>query len=76
MKMEKTFETAIIELENIIKELESGNTPLENAITKYTEAMQLVKFCSDKLNQATEQVNKTLAENGELKPFIYQEEEK
>jgi exodeoxyribonuclease VII small subunit len=74
--MEKTFETAIIELENIIKELESGNTPLENAITKYTEAMQLVKFCSDKLNQATEQVNKTLAENGELKPFIYQEEEK
>lgn len=74
--MEKTFETAIIELEAIIKELESGNTPLENAITKYTEAMQLVKFCSDKLNQATEQVNKTLTENGELKPFIYQEEEK
>ncbi len=67
--MEKTFESALNELENIIKELESGNTELETAITKYTEAMGLVKFCSDKLTTATEKVNKILSENGELKDF-------
>lgn len=67
--MEKTFETALKELETIVKELESGNIELENAINKYTEAMQLVKFCSDKLQNATEQVNKTITQNGEIKDF-------
>ena len=60
--------------EIIVKELESGNIPLENAITKYTEAMQLVKFCSDSLNKATEQINKTVLDNGELKEFNIKEE--
>ena len=72
--MEKTFETALKELEVIVKELESGNIELENAINKYTEAMQLVKFCSDKLQNATEQVNKTLSESGEIKDFSINEE--
>ncbi|MCI8467347.1 MAG: exodeoxyribonuclease VII small subunit [Bacilli bacterium] len=72
--MEKTFETALKDLEIIVKKLESGNIPLENAITEYTEAMKLVKFCSEKLNSATEQVNKTLSENGELKEFSLKEE--
>ena len=72
--MEKTFETALKDLEIIIHELESGNIPLENAIIKYTEAMNLVKFCSEKLNTATEQVNKTLSESGELKDFELKEE--
>jgi len=30
--MEKTFENALSELENIIKELESGNVELDDAI--------------------------------------------
>jgi exodeoxyribonuclease VII small subunit len=72
--MEKTFETALKDLEIIVKKLESGNIPLENAITEYTEAMKLVKYCSEKLNSATEQVNKTLSENGELKEFSLKEE--
>lgn len=72
--MEKTFETALKDLEVIVHELESGNIPLENAITKYTEAMNLVKFCSEKLNTATEQVNKTVSESGELKDFELKEE--
>ncbi len=72
--MEKTFEGALKDLEIIVKELESGNIPLENAINKYTEAMQLVKFCSESLNKATEQINKTLTEDGEIKEFNLTEE--
>ena len=61
-KNEKTFEESLLELENIVKELESGNVDLDNAILKYSEAMKLAKNCSDKLNNATEKVNQILKE--------------
>ena len=66
--MDKTFEKALEELEIIVKELENG-VELDTAIVKYTEAMKLAKFCSEKLAQATQQVNKILTEQGELKDF-------
>ncbi len=71
---EKSFETSLTELESIIKELESGNIPLDDAINKYTEAMKLVKNAQDKLENATTQVNKILKENGELENFTIEEE--
>lgn len=69
IKTDKTFEENILELERIVKELETGSCPLEYAIEKFTEGMRLVKVCSDKLNTATEKVNKILTENGELESF-------
>ena len=69
MDMQKTFESALQELEVIVKELESGNVDLDNAINKYTEAMKLAKYCSEKLNNATEKVNKIITEDNELKEF-------
>ena len=65
----KTFEEALEELENIVKELESGTVDLDNAINKYTEAMKLAKFCSEKLNDATQKVNKILTEDNKLEEF-------
>ncbi len=64
-----SFEKSLEKLESIVHELESGNIELESAIEKYTEAMKLVKSCSDKLNEATKKVNKILTENGELVDF-------
>lgn len=64
-----SFEEALEKLESIVHELESGSIALESAIDKYTEAMKLVKYCSEKLNTATEKVNKILTENGELVDF-------
>ena len=68
-KKTKNFEESLAELETIVKELESGNVDLDNAINKYTEAMKLAKFCSEKLNDATKKVNKILTEDNELKDF-------
>ena len=68
-KEELTFEEKIKLLEEIVKELESGEVPLDDAINKYTEAMRLAKECSNKLDSVTEQVNKILNENGELEEF-------
>lgn len=69
IKKEKTFEESITELESIVKELETGSCSLDDAIEKFTNGMKLAKSCGDKLNAATEKVNKILTENGELKDF-------
>lgn len=71
---ELSFEEKIRELEDIVKELESGEVNLDDAIEKYTKAMKLAKECSDRLNAATEKVNKILKENGELVDFDTPEE--
>ena len=69
---EKTFEENLKNLEFLVHELEAGNVPLEDAIKKYTEAMELAKDCSDKLNNATQKVNKIL-KDGELQDFEIKE---
>ena len=71
--MEKSFEDALKELEAIVKELESGNVELDGAIDKYTEAMKLAKYCSEKLKNASDKVNKILNENKDLVDFNVEE---
>ncbi len=71
---EKTFEQAILELEKIVKDLESGNASLDESIEKYTEGMKLAKVCGDKLNDATLKINKILKEDGKLEDFEIPEE--
>ena len=66
---EKKFEELMNALEVIVKDLENGNTDLESSIEKYTEAMKIVKVCSEKLENATEVVNKILQENGVVEDF-------
>lgn len=69
MMEEKKFDELLIDIEKIVKDLESGNIDLETSIEKYSEAMKMIKVCSDKLNKATESVNKILDENGNLNDF-------
>lgn len=69
---ELSFEDALAKLEEIVKNLESGDTKLDDAIKEYTEAMNLSKICSDKLNSAEESINKLVREDGteeEFKPL-------
>ena len=73
-KSAKTFEENLTILENLVTELEQGEIDLDKAIEKYSEAMKLAKNCGDKLNEATESVNKILKENGNLEDFTIPEE--
>ena len=66
---EKSFEESLIELEQIVKDLEQGNVPLDDAITKFNEAMKIAKVCNDKLTKAEESVNKILNKDGTLEDF-------
>ena len=57
----------------MVKELESGEVNLDDAIDKYTEAMKLAKECNDTLNNISDKVNKILLENGKLEEFKVEE---
>lgn len=68
-KKEQTFEQSIVELETIVKKLETGSCSLDEAINLFTDGMKLAKYCGDELSNATEKVNKILTENGTLEDF-------
>jgi exodeoxyribonuclease VII small subunit len=61
---EKKFEDAMKRLEEIVRSLEEGDLPLEDALKVFEEGMGLVKFCSDKLEEAEKKVTLLIQENG------------
>lgn len=67
------FEDKLKKLEEIVKQLESGEIDLDDAIGKYNEAMVLVKDCSAHLNDIEKNVNKILTESGNLEEFNVKE---
>ena len=52
----KTFEQSMKQLEQIVQELESGELPLEKALKKFEEGTQLLKFCSEKLDETEKKI--------------------
>jgi len=68
-----TFEKAMKKLEEIVRELESGDQPLEKAIKKFEEGVHLSKFCSEKLDETEQKVTLLLKDQTGIfleKPFI------
>ncbi len=51
MAKKKTFESAMAELEQIVKELESGNLSLEKAVSLFEQGMKASDFCLKKLDE-------------------------
>lgn len=48
----KSFESSILELENSVKRLESGELTLDEAISEFERAMGLIKACNERLEAA------------------------
>lgn len=64
---ELSFEEALTQLENIVRELESGRIRLDDAVAAYEKAVTLKKFCECKLKAAQLKIEKIeLSPNGEL----------
>lgn len=68
-KKELSFEDNLKKLEEIVKDLESGNIQLDDAIDKFNEAVKIAKVCDEKLKSAEEKVNQILNKDGELEEF-------
>ena len=52
----KNFEMAMKQLEQIVQDLETGDMPLEKAIKKFEEGIQISKYCSEKLNASEKKI--------------------
>lgn len=67
-----TFEQALQELEALVRRLEEGRLPLEDAISSYEKGVALKAHCQAKLQAAKLKVDQIMLKpNGEaeLKPF-------
>jgi exodeoxyribonuclease VII small subunit len=52
----QTFESAMKRLESIVRELESGDLGLDEALKKFQDGVKLSKFCSNKLDETEKKV--------------------
>lgn len=51
-----TFESAMEKLDGIVRRLEGGSLPLSEALAAYEEAVGLVRFCNERLEDAEQKV--------------------
>lgn len=75
----KTFEQSLKQLELIVRELESGDLPLELALKKFEEGVELSKFCSQKLEETERRITMLMQNSSGAvveKPFPAGDEEK
>lgn len=62
----KDFESAIAELEQIVKQLEEGDLPLDTSLSLFERGVTLSRYCHDQLSAAERRIEQ-LTERGELK---------
>jgi exodeoxyribonuclease VII small subunit len=62
----KDFESAIAELEKIVKQLEEGDLPLEKSLALFERGVTLSRYCHEQLGAAQRRIE-VLSERGELK---------
>jgi exodeoxyribonuclease VII small subunit len=75
---EKKFEAAMARLEDIVKELETGDLPLEQSLKLFEEGIKLSRICNKRLEEADRRVEILLKDKtGALtaQPFREQEDE-
>ncbi|MBL0388129.1 exodeoxyribonuclease VII small subunit [Tumebacillus sp. ITR2] len=75
-QVEQSFEQALERLEEIVRAMEAGDLPLEQAIAEFQEGMSLARICREKLDQAEQKIQMLVQESGQLvkKPFTTTEE--
>lgn len=63
----KDFESALAELETIVKTLEQGDLTLEQSLERFERGIALSRFCHTRLEHAERRVE-VLTGQGELRP--------
>ena len=66
---ELNFEKAMVRLEAIVEQMESGKLPLEDLIVRYEEGMNLVKLCQERLSSAEQKIE-IIARNNAGNPVV------
>lgn len=66
---EKTFDESLVELEEIVKKLEQGDIPLEEALDKFQEGITLSRELKKTLQEAEKTLAKVVTEEGNEELF-------
>ncbi|MBP5231718.1 MAG: exodeoxyribonuclease VII small subunit [Clostridia bacterium] len=59
-----TFESALERLEQVVRQLESDNVPLDDLMKLYDEGHLLIRFCNEKLANANRKVKLVREQDG------------
>jgi len=62
----KSFEEALDQLEQITKDLEEGDLPLEDSLKHFDEGVKLAAYCNKKLGDAQKKVDILLKKDDTL----------
>jgi exodeoxyribonuclease VII small subunit len=65
-----TFEQALAELEQIVRELEDGQTGLEAALASYEKGVGLLKRCYGQLREAEQRIVQLTGVDAEGRPVL------
>ena len=67
----ESFEKYLEELENVVKELEGGDLPLERSLALFEKGMGLSETCRKQLQEAETRVEMLIRKNGKIQvePF-------
>ena len=65
---EESLEELFAKLDQVAKELESGDTSLEESFGLYQKGMVMLKLCNEKIDTVEKKVQ-VLEENGEIHDF-------
>ncbi len=63
-KKSLNLEKALVDLENLVEELESGELPLDKAMKKFEEGIKLTRGCQAALKEAEQKVEILLQSAG------------
>jgi exodeoxyribonuclease VII small subunit len=68
------FETGLDELEKVVRELESGDLPLERSLELFEKGMALSDTCRKQLQDAETRVEMLVRKEGKLQPEPFRPE--
>jgi len=66
------FEDALQKLEDIVRKMESGDIPLDEALKSFEEGVKLIRFCSAKLEETERRVEMLLGKENALQVKRFQ----
>jgi exodeoxyribonuclease VII small subunit len=67
-KAAASFESGLLELEQIVKEMESGDLPLERALELYEKGMRLSETCRKQLEAAETRIEMLVRKGDKVMP--------
>ena len=70
MSEQPPFETALTEIEQILRTLEDGTTTLEESLTRYERGVALLQVCYGHLQKAEARIALLAGVDGEGKPVL------